>query len=622
LHGTINSQNIKNKMTGIPEHWKQISGRPVPENIQKSIRLAGYSEAFLRILINRNLDSEDKILKFLKKISPSDLHDPFLIPQIKIAAERIKKAIKHKEKIVIFGDYDADGIISSHIVSGFLRKSGLEVNVHIPDRIEEGYDISVEFLKKTKKEKPDAGLIICVDCGTNSSEVIRFVNENSQYPDIIAADHHIMNNDSYDTYKEFCKKRKPETCRYIIVNPHLKNSRYPFKDLSGAAVSFKLINAVLLMMDKTFKRNFSKDYLTSFMDMIAISTVTDLMPLIDENRLIVKWGLKILEKTGNKGLKMLLANVLPDKKEYSVYDIGFVIGPRLNASGRIENAMDSFELINNKYCMHDKIIEKINASNNRRKKMQENALKKIFNEKKSDFEEIRRNKKIFIEKSTEWHEGLIGLMASELVKKLHIPVILFKEEKNCLRGSGRSIEGFDLFGHLNEVKHVFEKFGGHKMACGITIGSKNDDGGDIEALYHAFKKKMEDIAVKNINDLQIQKKFRYDCEISFADISSGLYEEIKELEPFGTGNPRPSMVTRDCRIRELRFLKDGRHVRLLLQQSGIAFRAVMFNLDVKSQEKLKTIKKDDCISILYYLDENSYNGVSYLQLVVLDLLYK
>ncbi|HHT78530.1 MAG TPA: hypothetical protein GXZ93_01825, partial [Actinobacteria bacterium] len=146
--------------------------------------------------------------------------------------------------------------------------------------------------------------------------------------------------------------------------------------------------------------------------------------------------------------------------------------------------------------------------------------------------------------------------------------------------------------------------------------------GDIEALYHAFKKKMEDIAVKNINDLQIQKKFRYDCEISFADISAGLYKEIKELEPFGTGNPRPSMVTRDCRIRELRFLKDGRHVRLLLQQSGIAFRAVMFNLDVKSQEKLKTIKKDDYVSILYYLDENSYNGVSYLQLVVLDLLYK
>ena len=130
-----------------------------------------------------------------------------------------------------------------------------------------------------------------------------------------------MNNDSYDTYKEFCKKRKSETYRYIIVNPHLKNSGYPFKDLSGAAVSFKLINAVLLMMDKTFKRNFSKDYLTSLMDMIAISTVTDLMPLIDENRLIVKWGLKILEKTGNKGLKMLLANVLPDKKEYSVYDI-------------------------------------------------------------------------------------------------------------------------------------------------------------------------------------------------------------------------------------------------------------------------------------------------------------
>lgn len=609
-------------MACIPEHWKQISSKPVPEDIQKSIRLSKYSQTFLKILVNRDLDTEEKILKFLIKISPSDLNDPFLIPHMDMAARRIIKAIDMKEKIVVFGDYDADGIISSHIVSGFLKKCGLDVDVHIPDRIEEGYDINVEFLKRIRKEKPDVSLVICVDCGTNSSEVMRFINENVGYPDVIAADHHIMNDDSHNAYREFFKISKTKAIRYLIINPHLDNSRYPFKDLSGAAVSFKLVNAVLVKMDKKLKEDFSKDYLTSFMDLLAISTVTDLMPLTGENRLIVRWGLKILEKTKNKGLKLLLENVLPDKKEYSSYDLGFVIGPRLNASGRIENAMDSFELIDNKFCRHDEIIAKINTSNDRRKRIQENIIEKIFNDKKYDFEDIKRNKKILIAKSPEWHEGLIGLIASELVKKLHIPVILFKEEKNSLRGSGRSIEGFDLFRHLNKVADMFDKFGGHKMACGLTIKPEDENDNDIEIMFNSFKKKMEDIAVKNIDDAQIKKKFKYDCEIDFTEISQGLHKELKELEPFGMCNPRPTMITRNCQVKEIKFLKGSRHLQLMLCQTDIMLRAVRFNLDCDSLDNLKRIKKDDYISILYYLDENFYNGVSYLQLVILDLFYK
>ena len=620
--GIIDSQNIKNKMTDLPEYWILKDNSPIPENIQHSIKLTGYSSVFLKILSNRGFKTEEDVLKFLKISGPSGLYDPFLMPNIDFAVERLIKAIDSKEKIIIFGDYDADGIISSHLVSGFLRKCGLDVEAHIPDRIDEGYDINAEYVKKLKQKKPDVNLIICVDCGTNSAEVMRMINDNNKYPDIIVADHHIMNAESNNIYRKYIEKNKKKIIRYIIVNPHLENSGYPFKDLSGASVTFKLINAVLIKMDKAKKKNFTKDYLTSFMDMLAISTVTDLMPLVDENRVIVRWGLKMLEKTKNKGLKSLLENVLPDKKRYTAYDLGFIIGPRMNASGRVGNAMSSFNLIDNEYLNCDEIVKKINKSNDKRKKIQENTLKKIINDKKYDFEDIRRNKKIFIAKSPEWHEGLIGLIASELVKKLHIPVILFKEENNSLKGSGRSIEGFDLFGYLNKLSYIFKRFGGHRMACGITIEPKNTGETDIEILFNIFKEKMEEFAVKNIDDIQTQRKYKYDYEIDFTEISEGLYKELKELEPFGISNPRPALVTRNCRIREIKFLKDYKHLQLILEKSGVMLKSLKFNLETETLDKFKKLKKGDYVSILYYIDENSYNGISYLQLILLDLFYK
>ncbi|MDD3520325.1 MAG: single-stranded-DNA-specific exonuclease RecJ [Actinomycetota bacterium] len=609
-------------MSDIPEYWNQKANCQVPENIQKSIKLSGYSLTFLKILSNRNLKTEEDIVKFLKDFSASDLYDPFLMPNIDIAAERLIKAINLKEKIVVFGDYDADGIISSHIISGFLKKCGLDVEVHIPDRVEEGYDINVNYVKDLRQKNPDVNLIICVDCGTNSTDVIQFIADNQDCADIVVTDHHIMNDGSYEIYKSYLKNRNEKFNRYIIVNPHLKYSRYPFQDLSGAAVSFKLINAVLIKIDKAIKNNFNKDYLTSLMDLLAISTVTDLMPLLDENRVIVKWGLKILEKTKNKGIKSLLKNVLPGKKEYSAYDLGFVIGPRLNASGRVENAMDSYDLISSESCRHDEIIVKINISNDKRKKIQADILKKILNDKNYDFEDIKKNKKIFIAKSSDWHEGLIGLIASEMVKKLHIPVILFKEEEHSIKGSGRSIEGFDLFKHLNAVSDIFHRFGGHKMACGITIISKDKSKNDIEDLFNTFKKKMENIAVKSIKDSHIQKKIKYDCEIDFTEISSGLYNELNKLEPFGISNPRPVFLSKKCRVKQIKFLKNYKHAQLLLEQSGCLIRAVKFNLEDDKLNDLKKLKEDDFVSVLYYLDENSYNGVSYLQLILLDLFYK
>ncbi len=606
-------------MSDIPGYWDPVSTAFIPENIKKSKELAKYSSISIRILFNRGLKTKNDILKFLKNFSLSELHSPFLIPHIELAAKRLLEAIENKEKIIIFGDYDADGIISAHIISDFLKKCGLKPEVYIPDRIDEGYDINIDFLKNLKNESPQTSLILCVDCGTNSAEVISFVNESPGNPDIIAADHHKMNDTAYNAYYKFFNNKDGNPNKYIIVNPHLKSSVYPFKDISGALVTFKLVNAVLLEMNDERKKIFKKNYLTSFIDLLAVSTVTDLMPLLDENRVIVKWGLKVLEKTKNKGLKLLLQTVLPKKTSFSTYDLGFVIGPRLNAAGRIRHGRESYNLLDNDCQKQDEILSNINNSNEKRKEIQEKILNGILTDKKYDFEQIQKNKKIFIAKSPDWHEGLIGIIASDLVKKLHIPVILFREKTGCLKGSGRSIESFDLFAHLNKISHLFHKFGGHKMACGITLKTESNEDKNTGIIFETFKTKMEEIAQKNISDKQIQQRYKYECEISFSEISPDLVEELKAVEPFGIGNPKPVLLTKNCRIKEIKFLKNNKHISLLLEESGFSFRALKFNLDEQTINKYDNLCIDDDVSVLYYIDENFYNGISSLQIILVDL---
>jgi len=337
-------------MNKLPGNWIPRSNNHVPKDIQSLIRQSDYSEVFLRIISNRDIKNEKELLKFLRKYNHRDLHDPFLLPGIDAAVEKLLKAIKNKDKITIFGDYDADGVISTHIISDFLKKTGLRPNIHIPNRIDEGYDINADFIMELRQKMPDTTLIICVDCGTNSREAMEYISKNPDGIEIIVADHHIMSKESYEFFNECSAKDNSFEDRFIIINPQLKSSKYPFKQLSGAGVVFKLVNAALIKADDNLKKNFKKDYLTSLMDLIAISTVSDLMPLVDENRVIVKWGLYVLKNTKNEGLKRLIENVLPNKPYYSTYDLGYLIGPRLNASGRIKNARDSFCLIDSDEC--------------------------------------------------------------------------------------------------------------------------------------------------------------------------------------------------------------------------------------------------------------------------------
>jgi single-stranded-DNA-specific exonuclease len=588
MPGIIDSQDIKNKMAEFYDNWISARIKNIDENLFQKINQTNpnknYSKILIQLLVNRNIASEEEINNFLNP-SIKFLRQPDLLPNILEAVKRLKKAIEKKETILVFGDYDADGVISSVLIYNFLKKIGLEVEIYIPDRFEEGYDINLNFLKKIAKEKKYS-LIICVDCGTNCVDVREFILSDKCSIEIIACDHH-----------EQCEKNEiKQSYKYIIVNPKLEGSEYPFKYLSGAGVTFKLIIALLRQLNEKIKEKFEKNYLSSLLDLVAIATIADIMPLIDENRIIVKNGLKLIKDTKNSGLKRLVEIVLNNKNEISVHDVGFIIAPRLNAAGRIKNAMNSVNLLRDDAGSFEDIITELDSFNRSRQSIQEKIFTEIL--ESNDFEAIVKEKKFFIEKSPDWNEGVLGVVASDIIKKFNIPVILFKEiEGNKLKGSGRSIEKFDLYSNLKKLEKYFIKFGGHKLACGITMKSE---------YFEEFREQMMQIALNLISKKDIAKKLTYDLELSFKDLNFNLMNELEMLEPHGIGNPRPVFLTRDCFIEVVNFYstsKGNRYAVMKVKNKNVKLDAVFFNIEDKIGEKAyDKLKNGASIDILFNIE--------------------
>ncbi|MDD5621833.1 MAG: single-stranded-DNA-specific exonuclease RecJ [Actinomycetota bacterium] len=575
-------------MTSFPAKWQ---GRKIGKTNKKLSNKLKFSQFLIDILAGRNISSEVEVMSFLNP-TLKNLHDCMMLPGIEKGIKRIKEAIASNENILIFGDYDADGIISSVILYKFLRELGLNTEVYIPDRFNEGYDLNLDFFKKIFSQSK-YNLMICVDCGTNSLEVQKFIRGKREL-DVIICDHHIQSVD-LDVRQE----------NYIIINPRIKCSNYPFKHLSGAGVTLKFIIGILRGLEDARKKKFSRDYLTTLLDLVAISTIADLMPLVDENRIIVKKGLELLKRTINPGLKKMINAVVKDKECIDEYDIGYIIAPRLNAAGRIKNARSSFDLLTAGGKVLDELLNDLNSFNEER----QNIQKKIFDEiiKSNDFDEIIKEKRIFIEKSKEWNEGVLGIVASDIVKKFNIPAILFRESEGKLKGSGRSTDKFDLYGNLLSCSGLFDNFGGHRTACGISM--------DILS-FETFYNNMIEIALKKIEIRDIEKKSFYDLELDFKDINDELLKEIDLLKPYGISNPQPTFVTGDCEIVSFCYLSEEKHVKFKLRSAGTEVAAIMFKIDKNVKEKIKAGKK---INILYKIEENIWGYRKEIQLVIQDL---
>jgi single-stranded-DNA-specific exonuclease len=569
-----------------------------------------YSEIFIRLLAGRGIFDIKKIKSFLNP-SLKEMHQPEFLPNIEKATERIIRSIKENERILIFGDYDTDGIISTAILYNFFFRLGINTDYHIPDRFLDGYDINIEFFERNKiEDKYD--LIICVDCGTNAKDVHNQIIAGKLDIDIIVCDHHESSEKdpiqvSVSKLQESAKNKN--NC--LIINPKLEGSDYPFKHLSGAGVTFKFIWGILKNIKQSVIK--PKEYLKEILDLVAISTVADIVPLVDENRVIVKKGLEIIKNTKNRGLKKLIDNSIENIKRINSYHIGFLISPRLNAPGRMNNAKDSLEILLEKNIDDikiDSMASNLDKFNIERKKIQQTIISHI--EDRYNIAEIAKDQRIFIARSDNWNEGVVGIVASDIVKRFNIPVILFNEKDEILKGSGRSPENFNLFYNLKKLSKYFIKFGGHSQACGITMPVCN---------YEDFKKDLLEVAKSEIEIKDIIKNFYYDLELSFKDISVELAKEISLMEPFGEGNKKPLFITRGCIIyNDVFYSKNEKHIFFKVKNSNRVLDSVIFNFRYISECEAKLFRGNK-IDMLYNIDlsDDSYNDYQQIKLITRDI---
>ena len=547
------------------------------EKVEEIVKKYGINKLLATILVNRNITEEEQINKFLKP-KRNDFYDPYKMPDMKIAVQRILKAIHNKEKIIISGDYDVDGITSVTVLKSFLEERGITVAEYIPNRLEEGYGLNKIAVEEIAKQKYT--LMITVDCGISANEEVEYANQLGI--ETIITDHHEPGNELPNAI--------------AVVDAKRKDNSYPFRNLAGVGVVFKLIQALSIELNLD-----EKEYL-KYLDIVCIGTISDIVPLVDENRVIVKLGLKLVEQTKNLGLKAILQASGYNKIDSNT--ISFGVAPRINACGRMGHQEEALKLFLSKNP--DEVIEltqKLNEYNKLRQDIEKNiytdAITQIEKDKLSD-----KNTIVLMGKN--WHHGVIGIVSSKITELYFKPSILLCEEDDYGKGSGRSIPGFDLYEALTECQGSIEKFGGHSMAVGINV--KKDK-------LQEFKEQLEEIAVqKHIED--IVPILKIDMQVSLDDIDKEMVESLNELEPFGEENKMPLFAIKNLKIDSIRALSEGKHLKLTLKDNKNIINAIGFNLGYLSTE----YRIGDKIDVVGNLEINNFNGVDNIQINIKDIM--
>ena len=528
------------------------------------------------ILVNRNIE-EDKIEVFLNPTRKS-FHDPFLMPDMKKAVDRILKAMQNKEKIIIYGDYDVDGITSITVLKSFLEDRGVHVDSYIPNRLEEGYGLNKPAIEKIAENKYQ--LMITVDCGISGIEEIEYAN--SLGIETIVTDHHEVGDSLPNAI--------------AIVDTKRKDNEYPCRDLAGVGVVFKLIQAIGIKLGLE-----EKEYL-KYLDIVCIGTISDIVPLVDENRAIAKLGLLLVRQTKNLGLQSLLMS--SGYKNIDSTTISFGVAPRINACGRMGHADEALNLFLSKDIYEvNELTKKLNEYN----KIRQETEKNIYEDAVKQIEQNKLNEKNAIIVSGEnWHHGVIGIVSSKITDLYFKPSILLCNEGEFSKGSGRSIPGFDLHQALMQCQDTIDRFGGHAMAIGITI--KTDK-------FQEFAEEFENVAKEAKID-EIIPIINIDAKIELNEINKEMVESLKLLEPYGEGNKMPIFAFRNLKIDSIRALSEGKHIKLTLKDNNNIINAIGFNLGKIAED----YRIGDKIDVVGTLEINSFNGVDSLQINVKDIM--
>lgn len=535
------------------------------------------SKLLARVLVNRDITRDEEINIFLNP-TRNDFHDPYLMPDMKKAVDRIETAIKNKEKIIIYGDYDVDGITSITVLKRFLEERGLEVDYYVPNRLQEGYGLNREAI--TKIAEDGHKLMITVDCGISGIEEIEY--SNSLGIETIITDHH----EPLDELPN----------AIAIVDAKRKDNQYPFRGLAGVGVVFKLIQAIGIRLNLE-----EKEYL-KYLDIVCVGTISDIVPLVDENRVIASLGLKLIQVTRNVGLKSLLKAI--GYKNINSMAVSFGIAPRINACGRMGFQGEALKLfLTDNIVQAEEITEKLNSYNIERQAKE----RIIFDEAIESLQKTDMNNiNTIVLAGTGWHHGVIGIVASKLTEKFFKPTILLALEDDIAKGSGRSIPGFDLHSALCATSKYLEKYGGHEMAVGLSLKKENLD---------SFKEAFEKIA-KESNINEILPVIYVDSEITAEDMNKQTVEQLNKLEPFGEANKTPIFLYKNLKIDSIRALSEGKHLKMTLKDNSAIINAIGFNMGNLVEEYLI----GDKVDIIGTLEVNSYNGIETIQINLKDIM--
>lgn len=555
--------------------WEYIA--PNKELTAQIASKYGLSMLVAGILVNRGITQEEQIKIFLNP-TRKDFYDPYLLQDMEIAVNKIIEIIESKGRILIYGDYDVDGITSIAVLKKFLDERGLNVDYHIPNRLNEGYGLKKETLEEIVKKNYD--LMITVDCGISAIEEVDFANELGIKT--IITDHH-------ETLDEIPKA-------IAVVNPKRRDNVYPFRGLAGVGVVFKLIQAISIKLGLE-----EREYL-KYLDLVCVGTISDIVPLVDENRVITKLGLKLVEVTKNIGLRELI-NISRYKKIDSS-TVSFGIAPRINACGRMGHAEEALKLfLTSNIAEAKEITKKLEEYNQERQSIEKRIYTEAL-EKLKDEEEAKKDSIVLV--SHNWHHGVIGIVASKLTEQFYKPSILLSIEDGEVKGSGRSIPGFDLHEALCKTSEYLEKFGGHEMAVGLTLK---------EANYDSFKKEFEKL-VEESNVAEFVPIINIDGQLQSKDIKKEIAKEISILEPFGEANKMPLILFKNLKIDSIRALSEGKHLKLTLKNENQWIDAIGFNLGSLSDE----YQLGDKIDVVGTLEINEYNNNEYVQINMKDIM--
>ncbi len=564
------------------KRWN-IKEQAAPEKVKTLVDAIKVNEVIGNLLVQRGVENYEQAKDFFRP-SLDSLHDPFLMKDMQKAVQRIIDATQKREKILVFGDYDVDGTTAVSLVFTFLRWLGLKCDYYIPDRYTEGYGVSFKGVDFASDNQ--FGLIISLDCGIKSKDKVEYAKKKGI--DFIICDHHEPDDEIPDAV--------------AILNPKQTDCNYPYKELSGCGIGFKLVQAMALKYEIPFSG------IEQYLDLVALSIAADIVPITGENRILTFHGLKRLNSAPREGFKAIMG-LAQLKREVNVSDLVFVFGPRINSAGRIETGKNAVELLIADTPQKAMLSgESVNKTNVERRGVDATITQEALNMILTN--ENLKKKKTTVLYNPEWHKGVIGIVASRLIEKhFYRPTVIFTRSNGSITGSARSVKNFNLYQAISSCSHLLEQFGGHKYAAGITLKEEN---------LPAFTELFEEVVSKTITENLLNPEIEIDCSLPFSAISPKFNVVVKQFAPFGPGNMTPVFMAENVITKRPAQIVGNGHLRLSIAQienPEIIFSAIGYDM----HEYLSLIKEDQPFKICYSLRETEWNGVKSLELNIKDI---